>query len=250
MEFQKVVVVGETNLVDSIVNKIQKNGESQQIVKGSIEEILTLDVRNCDLIIDTYDESIQHYKERLARIEQYVSERTVLAGFHTGESVTKIAYSLKRPKRFIGLHFFQVGKLTNLVEVVLPEGIIESENLANNICLWLEKSGFVPVMVKDRPGLLAFRLMIPYLNQAAQAFDDGIATSVDIDNSVMLGLGYPVGALKRLDQIGIDRFVSKAQDIFNELPEKKYAVPPILYRMIESGRLGEKSGEGFYSYEK
>lgn len=250
MTIQKVAIIGEESLVNSIADKIRENQDVQLIVKGSLEEIISSDMQAYDLVVDTHDESKHQFVERLVRIEQRMSESAVLSAYHTGVSVTEIVQHLKRPDRFVGLHFFRLGKLTKLVEVVAPEKRDVNQNLVKDICSWLEKADFVPVPVKDRPGLLAYRLMIPYLNQAAQAFDDGIATNIDIDNSVRLGLGYPVGPLERLDQLGIDQFIAKAQDIYAELPERKYAVPPIIRRMKAAGCLGEKSGEGFYNYEK
>jgi 3-hydroxybutyryl-CoA dehydrogenase len=246
MSFRKIAIIGEKSGTNELRKKIERNVNIQQIVELTFEDSNQFNLRAFDLVIDLYEKNAI---ERLMSIESNISNQTVLAGFDIEKSTSEILQHLNNPSRFIGLHFFRLAHQTDLVEIIQPENNMNDE-LRTMISTFLEKTQFVTVTVKDRPGLLANRLLAPYINQAAQAFDDNIATGIDIDNSVKLGLGYPIGPLQLLDDIGIDQYISKVQAIYNEIPETKYAVPPILNRMKVVNITGRKTGKGFYQYEE
>jgi 3-hydroxybutyryl-CoA dehydrogenase len=247
MSFRDIAIIGEKSRTNELRKKFERNDNIQKIVELTFQDINQIDLKSFDLVIDI-DEN-PNVIERLKGIESHILNQTVLAAYDNERSTSEILQHLNNPSRFIGLHFFRLAHLTNLVEIIQPEHD-SNEELRAIVSAFLEKTQFVTVTVKDRPGLLANRLLVPYLNQAAQVFDDNIATGIDIDNSVKLGLGYPIGPLQLLDDMGIDQFISRAQPISNEIPELKYAVPPILMRMKVVNFTGRDSGKGFYKYQE
>ncbi|WHZ00889.1 3-hydroxyacyl-CoA dehydrogenase family protein [Neobacillus sp. YX16] len=247
MSLQSIAIIGEKSRTNELRTKFERNDRIQQIALLSYEDRSLYDLKSFDLVIDTYEG--EHIIERLKSIESNLLPQTILAAFSVYRSTSEILQHLNNPSRFIGLHFFRLAHQTDLVEIIQPE-IDTNNEFPTIVSTFLEKAQFVPVTVKDRPGLLANRLLIPYLNQAAQVFDDNIATGIDIDNSVKLGLGYPIGPLQLLDDIGIDQYISSAQAIYHEIPETKYTVPPILNRMQEVRLHGRKTGRGFYQYKE
>lgn len=247
MSFKKIAVIGQHKNTSRITGKFKSAKNVTEVLEGSFEEIFKLDLQSINLVIDTDESEDSILIERLHALERKIGKDALIAAYSPTMSTTKIISTLENPGRFIGLHFFRLNPNSNLVEIVRPEKIIDVEPV-KRVSQFLEEAGFKAVQVKDRPGLLANRLLIPYINQAVQAFDDGIATAEDIDNAVCLGLGYPVGPLKLLDQIGIGDYVTLATKIYQEMGEKKYIVPAKLKRMVEAGMLGEESGKGFYEY--
>jgi 3-hydroxybutyryl-CoA dehydrogenase len=162
--------------------------------------------------------------------------------------VTELAASVPDPSRVGGLHFFNPAPVMRLVEVVAaeqssPETVAALEAFARRI-------GKEPVVTKDRPGFLVNRLLMPYLNQAVQAHDDGIATAEDIDLAVRLGLGYPLGPLALLDLIGLDVHTHATGGAYEQLLDDGFAPPPELVRLVAAGHTGRKAGRGFYRYEE
>ena len=247
MSFQNIAIIGEKSRTKELREKFERNDQIQKITEVTYENLALTDLKAYDLVVDTYEH--ENVIERLKIIESTISNSTILAAYAVNLSTSEILQHLDNPSSFVGLHFFRLGNQTNLVEIVQPENGTHDE-LQSTVSAFLEKAQFVTVIVKDRPGLLAHRLLVPYLNQAAQVFDDQIATGIDIDNSVKLGLGYPIGPLQLLDDMGIDQYLPKAQAIYNEIPETKYAVPPILRRMKSVNIIGRKTGKGFYKYEE
>lgn len=241
MEFNNILIIGEESIAKGLADKFNKETVLVNIYNGSIEELsLFVDDSTYDLVIDLQSDPFhEDVIERIQVIEKQLNESATLSTFSLKVSTTEIVQRLINPSRFIGLNFFRLHDQTNLVEIVIPE-FHYNQDLTNNISAFLEQNGFVTVKVKDRPGLLSYRLITPYLNQASQVFDDGIATAVDIDNSVKLGLGYPIGPLELLDQMGLENYIPLTDALHKELPETKYATPPILKRMNGVGRINKK----------
>jgi 3-hydroxybutyryl-CoA dehydrogenase len=247
VNFHKVVIIGESELANKICNNIKKTNHVKDYAIISFDEQEKQDLlESADFVMDLNDDCSM-IVERVKNIENNVSEKTVIAAYSPKVSTTEIMSHLNHPARFVGTHFFRLGFKNNLVEIVRPERQ-GNEEILQTVSSFFEKSGYVAVIVKDRPGLLADRLIVPYFNQVAQAFDEGIASAIDIDNSVHLGLGYPVGPLALLDKVGIDKYVKRANVIHEELDELKYKVPPVLKRKVSAQLNGERNGEGFYQY--
>ena len=201
----------------------------------------------CDLVIEVIIENLDAKTKLFRELDKIVKKNSFLASNTSCLSVTSIASSTNRPDKVLGLHFFNPPYAMKLVEVI--QAIQTSEKTFAFGKEFCKKIGKVPIPVQDRPGFLVNRLLIPYLNMAAQAFDEKLATREDMDRVISSGLGYPMGPLTLLDLVGIDvqTFVSDA--MFEELGESRFMPPPILRRMTSAKWLGRKSGIGFYEYK-
>ena len=202
----------------------------------------------CDLVIEVIIENLDAKIKIFKELDRIVKKNSFLATNTSCLSVTSIASSTNRPDKVLGLHFFNPPYAMKLVEVI--QAIQTSEETFEFGKEFCKKIGKVPIPVQDRPGFLVNRLLIPYLNHAAQAFDNKLATREDMDRVISSGLGYPMGPLTLMDLVGIDvqTFVSDA--MFEELGESRFMPPPILRRMTSAKWLGRKSGSGFYEYNK
>jgi 3-hydroxybutyryl-CoA dehydrogenase len=196
-----------------------------------------------ELIIEAVVEDLGVKLELLPRVAEAVGPEAIIATNTSALSVTTLAASVPRPERFGGLHFFNPAPLMKLVEVVVAEQTDEAT--ATTLEQFTERIGKTPVRTRDRPGFLVNRLLMPYLNQVAQAYDDGVASANDIDVSLELGLGYPMGGLKLLDLIGIDNHLHATSGAYEDTKAAPFAPPPVLERMVRAGYLGRKSGRGF-----
>jgi 3-hydroxybutyryl-CoA dehydrogenase len=196
------------------------------------------------LVIEAVIEDLTAKTALLGQVSAVVSETTVIASNTSALSLTQLASGVRRPERFAGLHFFNPVPVMKLVEVVAalqtePDTLATLESFVASI-------GKVSITTKDRPGFLVNRLLMPYLNQVAQAYDDEIATLEDIDTAVELGLGYPMGGLKLLDLIGLDTHLHATSAAYEQNHDAHFAPPPLLQRMVEAGYLGRKASRGFY----
>jgi 3-hydroxybutyryl-CoA dehydrogenase len=156
------------------------------------------------------------------------------------------ATSPERQQRFVGLHFFNPVPLMKLVEVVRT--ILTDEQIYEQAIEFGKKLGKVPVRAGDRTGFIVNRLLVPYMLDAIRALEEGVGSIVDIDTSMKLGLGYPMGPFTLGDFVGLDTTYYIAEIMFNEFREKRFAPPPLLKRMVMAGLYGRKSGRGFYDY--
>ena len=204
------------------------------------------DLAGCDLVIEAVTENIAVKKEIFSTLDAVCAPDAVLATNTSSLSVTEIAAFAKKPERVLGLHFFNPVPLMKLVEIIraLPTGEAAFERAKG----YVEAIGKTPVIAKDAPGFVVNRLLVPYLIDAIRVFESGLATKEDIDNGMKLGCGYPMGPLQLLDFVGLDTTYYIANIMFEEFREPRFAPPPLLKRMVLAGRLGRKSGRGFYDY--
>jgi 3-hydroxybutyryl-CoA dehydrogenase len=158
------------------------------------------------------------------------------------------ATSAERQKRFVGLHFFNPVPIMKLVEVV--KTILTDEDVYEQAIEFGKRLGKVPVRANDTTGFIVNRLLVPYMLDAVRALEEGVGSIVDIDASMKLGLGYPMGPFTLGDFVGLDTTYYIAEIMFNEFREKRFAPPPLLKRMVLAGLYGRKSGRGFYDYTK
>jgi len=203
-------------------------------------------VSDADVVIEAVVED-PDLKARLWSDLAATAPATALLCTNTSSlSVTALATASGRPERFCGLHFFNPVAALPLVEVVrgeaTPEATVrEAERFAEGL-------GKTPVRCEDRPGFLVNRLLIPYLNEAAQLADEGVADAASIDTALRLGASMPMGPLALADLIGLDVVLAVMENLHAELGEPRYRPAPILRRMVRAGRLGRKSGRGFHDY--
>jgi 3-hydroxybutyryl-CoA dehydrogenase len=200
------------------------------------------------VVIEAVVEELEVKRELLPAVAEAVGERAIIATNTSALSVTALAATVSRPERFGGLHFFNPAQRMKLVEVVAAEQ--SSEETLKTLEAFAEGLGKQPVRTKDRPGFLVNRLLMPYLNQVIQAYDDGLASAEDMDTALEMGLGYPMGGLKLLDLIGLDIHLHATSAAYEQTHDLHLSPPPLLSRMVSAGYLGRKTGRGFYPYGK
>ena len=204
------------------------------------------DLAECDLVIEAIVERVEAKHEVFAALEALVGPDTVFASNTSSLCITELAAVTKRPDRFIGLHFFSPVPIMKLVEVI--RGLATSAATFDRVLAFGRALGKEPVTAPDRPGFIANRLLIPYLLDAVRAHESGAGTVEDIDKTMTLGCGHPRGPFTLLDFVGLDTAYSIANIMYDEFRDPKFAPPPLLKRMVLAGRLGRKSGQGFYAY--
>jgi 3-hydroxybutyryl-CoA dehydrogenase len=204
------------------------------------------DLAGCDLVIEAIVENLDEKKKAYAAVDAVVGAHTILASNTSSLCITELAAATKRPDRFVGLHFFNPVPLMKLVEVI--RALTTSDETYQAAFAFGQALGKEPITAPDRPGFIVNRLLVPYLLDAIRAYEHGLGTIEDIDKGMKLGCGYPMGPFTLLDFVGLDTTYYIANIMFEEFREPAYAAPPLLKRMVVAGRLGKKSGRGFYEY--
>ena len=203
-------------------------------------------LKDCDLIIEAIIENVDEKRRTYAALEALVKDHTIIVSNTSSLCITELAAATKRPDRFAGLHFFSPVPLMKLVEVI--RALTTSDETYQRVFAFAGSLGKEPITAPDRPGFIVNRLLIPYLLDAVRAYENGLGTLEDIDKGMKLGCGYPMGPFTLLDFVGLDTTYYIANIMFDEFREPAYAPPPLLKRMVLAGRLGRKSGQGFYQY--
>lgn len=202
------------------------------------------DVSGADLVVESVSEDAEVKSAVLGDVAAVVGQRVPILTNTSALSVTELAARVPNPSRVAGLHFFNPAPLMRTVEVV--RALQTDAELAGKLVALVETlDGKVPVVVRDRPGFLVNALLMPYLNDVIQEYDDGLATAEDIDLALKLGLGYKSGPLEMLDMIGLDVHLHATESAYAATRDDRYAPPPLLRQMVAAGRLGAKTGEGF-----
>jgi 3-hydroxybutyryl-CoA dehydrogenase len=205
------------------------------------------DLKECDLVVEAITENQTLKNETFARLDRICPPHAVLASNTSSCNITAMAAATKRPGKVLGLHFFNPVPLMKLVEVVRT--ILTDDATVTAATEWVRAVGKVPVQTKDSTAFIVNRLLVPYLLDAIRLYESGLASLEDIDQAMKLGCGYPMGPFTLLDLVGLDTTMYVAEVMFEEFREPRYAPPPLLKRMVMAGRLGRKTGRGFYSYE-
>src|SRR6201982_144204 len=204
------------------------------------------ELADCDIVIEAIIENVNEKKKMYASIDGIVKKEAVFASNTSSISVTELLTAVKRPERFIGLHFFNPVPLMKLVEVVRT--IATAEDVYQTAYEFGKKLGKVPLRTSDRTGFIVNRLLVPYLLDAIRAYEEGVGSIEDIDNAMKLGCGYPMGPFTLLDFVGLDPPYSLTHVMYDGFKEGRFASPPLLKRMVMAGWYGRKSGKGFYDY--
>ncbi|MHB8527100.1 MAG: 3-hydroxyacyl-CoA dehydrogenase family protein [Candidatus Acidiferrales bacterium] len=204
------------------------------------------DLKDSDLVVEAIIEQLPDKRELYAALDKICPKNTVFASNTSSLSITEMAFMTSRPERFIGLHFFNPVPLMKLVEVIRT--IATDPKVYEDAVAFAGRVGKVPVRTSDRTGFIVNRLLVPYLLDAVRVLEEGVASIEDIDNSMKLGCGYPMGPLTLLDFVGNDTTYYIANIMFDEFKEARFAPPPLLKRMVLAGWNGRKAGRGFYDY--
>jgi 3-hydroxybutyryl-CoA dehydrogenase len=200
----------------------------------------------CDLILEAIVENLEVKQRTYAALEAIVKAHTIFASNTSSLCITQLAAATKRPDRFAGLHFFNPVPRMKLVEVI--RALTTTDETYQAVYGFARSLDKDPITAPDRPGFIVNRLLVPYLLDAVRAYENGLGTLEDIDKGMTLGCGYPMGPFTLLDFVGLDTTYFIANIMFEEFREPAYAPPPLLKRMVLAGRLGRKSGQGFYKY--
>lgn len=225
--------------------------EQQKEIRGRLTGTTTLDdLADCDIIIEAIIENVDTKRETYVRLDDVCKPETIFASNTSSLSITEMmnVTSAERQQRFIGMHFFNPVPLMKLVEVVRT--ILTDHQVYEQAVEFGRKLGKTPVRASDKTGFIVNRLLVPYLLDAIRALEEGVASTVDIDNAMKLGCGYPMGPLTLGDFVGLDTTYYIAEIMFNEFREKRFAPPPLLKRMVMAGLYGRKTGRGFYDYTR
>jgi 3-hydroxybutyryl-CoA dehydrogenase len=229
----------------SLTRLAEKGGPDPDEVLGRIQ--IVDDLVPADLMIEAVVEDASVKEQIFFRADQILPPEAILASNTSSIPITSLAADTIRPDRVIGLHFFNPVPVLKLVEVV--RGRDTSDETVEAIVAFAEELGKVPALANDFPGFVSNRILMPFINEAAWALYDGVAEAEAIDTIAKLGFAHPMGPLALADLIGLDTCVAIMEVLQEGLGDEKYAPCPLFRAHVAAGRLGRKSGQGFYSYE-
>ncbi|HWG52971.1 MAG TPA: 3-hydroxybutyryl-CoA dehydrogenase [Gemmatimonadaceae bacterium] len=204
------------------------------------------DLADCDIVIEAVVEDLELKNGLWKELDGICPEHTIFASNTSSLTIAAMASATARPDRMVGLHFFNPVPVMKLVEVVRT--VTTSDDTFQRAFAFAKRLGKEPIAAKDNSGFVVNLLLVPYLVDAINALEHGVASVEDIDKGMMLGTGYPMGPFTLLDFVGLDTTYKIAEIMFDEYREKRYAPPPLLKRMVLAGMYGRKSGKGFYDY--
>ncbi len=248
-----------TEALDRAMATIAKNLD-RMVSKGLISEAekaatlsritpssdLASGVQHADLVVEAATENRALKLDIFSKIDAAAPAHALLASNTSSISITQIAAATRRPSQVIGMHFMNPVPVMKLVEVI--RGFATSDETCKAIMQLSEKLGKVPVEVNDYPGFIANRILMPMINEAIYALFEGVAGVEEIDTVMKLGMAHPMGPLQLADFIGLDVCLAILKVLHDGFGNPKYAPCPLLVNMVTAGRLGAKSGEGFYKY--
>jgi 3-hydroxybutyryl-CoA dehydrogenase len=229
------------------VDKGKLAAEERDATLGKLQGTTSIgDLADCDLVIEAIVENLEEKCRTFAALDEAVKETALFASNTSSLTITEIAMATTRTGRFLGLHFFNPVPVMRLVEVVRT--LMTTDEAFADARAFVERIGKQPVACRDNSGFIVNRLLVPYLLDAIRAHEEGVGSIEDIDRSMTLGCGYPMGPFTLLDFVGLDTTYYIANIMFEEYRDRRFAPPPLLKQMVLAGRLGRKSGRGFYDY--
>ncbi|MCW8897233.1 MAG: 3-hydroxybutyryl-CoA dehydrogenase [Flavobacteriales bacterium] len=234
--------------LDRMVAKEKITESDKNTTLGNITTFTDMDkgVANVDLVVEAATENVDLKLNIFKSLDTATKPEVILASNTSSISITKIAAATSRPDKVIGMHFMNPVPIMKLVEII--RGYSTSDEVTNNIMELSKKLGKVPVEVNDYPGFVANRILMPMINEAIITLYEGVAGVEEIDTVMKLGMAHPMGPLQLADFIGLDVCLSILNVLYEGFGNPKYAPCPLLVNMVTAGKLGVKSGEGFYSW--
>ena len=250
---QKALDSGIATITKNLDRLLVKERITEEIKTTTLNNITTFTsiaegVKNADLVVEAATENVDLKLKIFKQLDEEAPAKAILATNTSSISITKIAAVTKRPEKVIGMHFMNPVPIMKLVEII--RGYNTSNEVTKTIMELSENLKKVPVEVNDYPGFVANRILMPMLNEAIETLYNGVAGVYEIDTVMKLGMAHPMGPLQLADFIGLDICLSILNVMYDGFKNPKYAPCPLLINMVQAGKLGIKSGEGFYDYSE
>ena len=248
----EAVAAGQERITNSVERAVERNklssAEADEVLGRISSTTSNADLAGCDLVFEAIPEHLDIKKKVFAELDEILGEEAILATNTSSLPVIDMAVATKRPDRVIGFHFFNPAQVMKLVELVRT--VATDDDVVETAKGFAENLDKTPVVARDRAGFIANLLLFPYLNAATRMFDQGFASREDIDASMQLGCGHPMGPLALLDLIGLDSSYEICEALWRQFRDDQDAPAPLLKQYMVAGYLGRKTGRGFYRYEK
>jgi 3-hydroxybutyryl-CoA dehydrogenase len=240
-------VAAITSSLDRLVKKEKLSAADREAALGRV--VGTTDygrLKGCDLVIEAATEDEALKRRILKDVDAVAAPGAIIASNTSSISITALAAATSRPDRFVGLHFFNPVPMMALVEVI--RGLQTTDATVDAMVAFAKRLGKTPVVVKNSPGFVVNRLLCPMINEAVFVLQEGIASPQDVDEAMKLGCNHPIGPLALADMIGLDVMLAVMEVFARDFGDAKYRPAPLLREMVAAGRLGRKTGRGFYTY--
>jgi len=247
---QEFLGAGAGRIAKGLNRDVQKNrltGEEREKALSRLKTTTRVsDLEEADFIVEAVTENLEVKAGAFRAIDPHCGPGVIFASNTSSISITRLAATTRRPDRFIGLHFFNPVPVMKLVEVV--PGLATSQETVEAAERLATSAGKTPVRVNDFPGFVSNRLLMPMLNEAAYCLMEGVAEAKGIDDVMKLGMNHPMGPLELADLIGLDVCLDIMKVLYESFRDSKYRPCPLMEKMVNAGRLGRKTGRGFYEY--
>jgi 3-hydroxybutyryl-CoA dehydrogenase len=243
------LVAGLATHLAKQVERGKKTEEEAEGIRSRVSATTVLeDLSDCDLVIESVVEDLAIKLELFTELDRFVRHEAILATNTSTLPIVEMAMHTTRPERVCGIHFFNPAAVMSVVEIVRP--ITASDETIAAVKEFVASCGKDPIEVKDQAGFVVNALLFPYLNNAVRLLEAGVASQAGIDDAMKGGCGFPMGPFALLDLVGLDTSLAILEALHKEFADPNYSPVPLLRRMVGAGKLGRKSGHGFYDYRR
>jgi 3-hydroxybutyryl-CoA dehydrogenase len=248
--YAPVLKRAETLMASSLAKFVEKGKLTEADKVATLARLVFAEdlqaLAGCDLVVEAIVENLEAKRELFGRLSDITPETTILATNTSSLPITQLAAGVSHPERFIGMHFMNPVPLMQLVEII--RGLDTGEAIYQTVFELAKALGKTPVTVNDAAGFVSNRILLPMINEAIFTLAEGVASAADIDTVMKLGMNHPMGPLTLADFIGLDTCLSIMEVLHAEFGDSKYRPAPLLRKYVRAGKLGRKSGEGFFNY--
>ena len=249
---RELAEAGKATIGKQLQRQVDKGRMSSEDRDSLLERIVAVDsvaaMTTADIAVEAATETLELKQKILAAADEALPEGAIIASNTSSISITKLAAGTQRPERVVGMHFMNPVPLMKLCELV--RGAQTSDETYETVRALAEKMGKTVITSQDHPGFIVNRMLIPLLNEACFALQEGVGSAEDIDTGAKLGLNHPMGPLELSDLIGLDTVLFIAEVLYREIGDPKYRPPTLLRNLVAAGWLGRKTGRGFHKYDE